>query len=326
MDEVISTTPTATEQTTPETVTETTQPVEEQTTEQVTTQEPVEGKTEGTEKTQEGTQEQTPAPKNWEQIAKDNQASFTRVSQELAELKKQIADGKPKVVDDKGKITPEYEQKYTFDIDNKEFLAYDSLARQLDNDTRATVENLLNEARSLYNPQDKRAYLNKLSEVKNYFRADIVERIALEKRAEEGKMKAQFEKTIGEHKQARANEIAQKIEAMPDLKALVTPEGENYSEPVFGIIKQMFDLTGDVDLELTNNAIKSIKELGVKEYLASQKVDSTKNNASVPTGNTVTQINTGMPTRDELISNPSAYREACAKYGMDKVDSVIMKG
>lgn len=320
MEEVISTTPTATEQTTPETTTETTQPVETQTTEEVVANEPAESTTEGTETTT------TEPVKNWEQIAKDNQASFTRVSQELAELKKQIAENKPKLVDEKGKIDPKFEQEKTFEIDNNEFLAYDNLARQLDNETRVQVENLLNEARSLYNPSNKRAYQSKLAEVKNFFRADIVEQIALEKRNAENQMQADFDKKIGEFKQARANEIAQQIETMPDLKALVSAESENYSEPVFGIIKQMFDLTGNVDLELTNNAIKSIKELGVKEYLASQKVDSTKNNASVPTGATVPQVQTGMPTRDELVSNPALYREACSKFGMEKVDDIIMKG
>ena len=82
MEETISTTSeVSTEQTTPDVVdTETTQPVEsEQTTEETTTQKP---------ETVAETETETEQPaKNWEQIAKDNQASFTRVSQELAELK-----------------------------------------------------------------------------------------------------------------------------------------------------------------------------------------------------------------------------------------------
>ena len=71
----------------------------------------------------------TESTKNWEQMAKDNQAAFTRVSQELAELKKQVAENKPKMVQE-GKINPEFEQQYKFEVDNREFLAYDNLARQ----------------------------------------------------------------------------------------------------------------------------------------------------------------------------------------------------
>ena len=79
MEETISTTSeVTTEQTTPDVVEETTQPAEtEQTTEETTTQEP---------ETVATTETETEQPtKNWEQIAKDNQASFTRVSQELGD-------------------------------------------------------------------------------------------------------------------------------------------------------------------------------------------------------------------------------------------------
>lgn len=64
-----------------------------------------------TESVEEGKAETKEAPKDWERIAKDNQASFTRVSQELAELKKQIEAQKPKIVEN-GKINPKFEQQY----------------------------------------------------------------------------------------------------------------------------------------------------------------------------------------------------------------------
>ena len=98
MEETISTTSeVSTEQTTPDVVdTETTQPVEtEQTTEETTTQEP--------EKVAETETETEQPAKNWEQIAKDNQASFTRVSQELAELKKHLKNKINKILASKQK-------------------------------------------------------------------------------------------------------------------------------------------------------------------------------------------------------------------------------
>lgn len=316
MEETISTTSeVTTEQTTPDVVEETTQPAEtEQTTEETTTQEP---------ETVSTTETETEQPtKNWEQIAKDNQASFTRVSQELAELKKQMAQNQPKYVDDKGKITPEYEQQYRFDVDNREYLAYDQLSRQLEPDTRAEVERLLQEAKSLYNPNNKHAYNQKMSEIKNYFNADIVEQIALDKKQLESQMQSEFDRLTQEHKTQKSKEIAEMVEQSEDLKALLYQESENYSPEVFGIVKQMFDLTGGVDLDVINKAVSSIKALGVKEHLAQQKANAEKQKASVPTGQAV-QVNTQPLTREYAVNN---YAEAVKKYGMDKVDEIIMKG
>ena len=73
-EETISTTSEVAEvQTTPDVVEETQSVVEQPTTEvETTAEEPVKAETE------------TEITKDWEKIAKDNQASFTRVSQELA--------------------------------------------------------------------------------------------------------------------------------------------------------------------------------------------------------------------------------------------------
>ena len=317
MEETISTTSeVSTEQTTPDVVeTETTQPVEtEQTTEETTTQEP---------ETVVETETETEQPaKNWEQIAKDNQASFTRVSQELAELKKQIAQNQPKYVDDKGKITPEYEQQYRFNLDNQEFLTYDQLSRSLAPETREVVEDLLREAKNLYNPNDKTAYEQKMNEIENYFDSRLVKKITLDKQKLEDQMQSEFDRLTQEHKTQKSKEIAEMVEQSEDLKALLYQESENYSPEVFGIVKQMFDLTGGVDLDVINKAVSSIKALGVKEHLAQQKANAEKQKASVPTGQAV-QVNAQPLTREYAINN---YVEAVKKYGMDKVDKIIMKG
>ena len=91
---------------------------------------------------------------------------------------------------------------------------------------------------------------------------------------------------------------------------------------MFGIVKQMFDLTGGVDLDVINKAVSSIKALGVKEHLAQQKANAEKQKASVPTGQAV-QVNSQALTRDYAMNN---YQEAVKKFGMDKVDEIIMKG
>lgn len=317
MEETISTTSeVTTEQTTPDVVeTETTQPAgTEQTTEETTTQEP---------ETVATTETETEQPtKNWEQIAKDNQASFTRVSQELAELKKQMAQNQPKYVDEKGKITPEYEQQYRFNLDNQEFLTYDQLSRSLAPETREVVEDLLREAKNLYNPNDKTAYEQKMNEIENYFDSRLVKKITLDKQKLENQMQSEFDRLTQEHKTQKSKEIAEMVEQSEDLKALLYQESENYSPEVFGIVKQMFDLTGGVDLDVINKAVSSIKALGVKEHLAQQKANAEKQKASVPTGQAV-QVNTQPLTREYAVNN---YAEAVKKYGMDKVDEIIMKG
>lgn len=324
MEETISTpTENVTEQTPLETTTET-QPVEEQTPANVE-QEPAENTQEVAENV-EG--EQTPKEPviDWEKRAKDNQAEFTRVSQELAELKKQIADNKPKIVQE-GKINPEFEQQYRFEVDNREFLQYDSLARQLEPEQRAVVENLLREAQRLYNPNNNTAYEQRMAQVKDYFRSDLVEAIAKDKLENLSKIKAKFDSAILADKQERANKVAQSIEAVPELNELVAPESENFSQDVFDIVKAIFDYTGNLNVESTTKAVQKIKELGVKEYIAKQQAEQVKAKAQVPESSSVVQKqSTDLPTRDELVANPSLYREAVKKFGMEKVDAVIMKG
>lgn len=317
MEETISTTSeVTTEQTTPDVVeTETTQPAEtEQTTEETTTQEP---------ETVATTETETEQPtKNWEQIAKDNQASFTRVSQELAELKKQMAQNQPKYVDDKGKITPEYQQKRQKEIDLAEFTDYYNYSRHLGEEERLAVEELLAKADRAYNPADKTAYEQIMNQVENYFDSRLVKQISLNKKEKENNMQADFDKMTQEHRLQKSREFASLVEQSEDLKALLYQESENYSPEVFGIAKQMLDLTGSIDFDVFNKAVSSIKALGVKEHLAQQKANAEKQKASVPTGQAV-QVNTQPLTREYAVNN---YTEAVKKYGMDKVDEIIMKG
>lgn len=314
MEETITTTSEEiVEQTTPDVAEETTQPVEKQTIEPEATQEP--------EATETETVIEKPAT-DWEKIAKDNQASYTRVSQELAELKKQIEGNKPKAVDEKGKITAEYEQNYRLDLDNREYLTYDQLARQLPIDEREEVESLLLEAKNLYNPNNKTAYNQKMAEVKNHFDSELVIGIALDKQKLENQMQSEFDRLTDEYRQNKSKEIAELVEQSNDLKALLYQESENYSPETFGIIKQMFDLTGGVDLEMTQKAIDSIKALGVKEYLASEKVKTERAKAIVPTGEQLSKEGVSL-TREYALAN---YKKAVEKYGEEKVDETIMKG
>lgn len=271
----------------------------------------------------------TDEPKDWEKIAKDNQASFTKVSQEKAELAKKLDElerkYQPKMVQD-GKINPVYADRYKMEVDNREFLTYGELARQLEPEDRQEVEELLRSAQSLYS-SNKRAYQERMNEIKDHFRSDIVEDIATAKQQLMSEMNGAFSQAMQQDKQARADRVAQDIENIPEINALVNPDSKDYSPEVFGIVKSMFDYTGTIDTQLTKDAITKIKELGVKEYLAKQSAQTASAQAKVPTGRTVAETHTTeMPTREELTANPHLYKEAVKKFGMDKVDSVIMKG
>ena len=318
MEETISTPTESTQEQTPLDVAENSQPVEEQTPENAN-QELVndENVAEIAEKV-----EQPKEQINWEKRAKDNQAEFTRVSQELAELKKQMAQNQPKYVDDKGKITPEYQQNRQREIDLAEFTDYYNYSRHLGEEERLAVEQLLAKADRVYNPADKTAYEQIMNQVENYFDSRLVKQISLNKKEKENNMQADFDKMTQEHRLQKSREFASLVEQSEDLKALLYEESENYSPEVFGIAKQMFDLTGGIDFDVFNKAVSSIKALGVKEYLAQQKANAEKQKASVPTGQAV-QVNTQPLTRNYAVNN---YAEAVKKYGMDKVDEIIMKG
>ena len=301
--------------------------VESTTTEDVVTSEETSSQdtTETSDSTVTDVETKTETTPNWENSYKELQATFTRQSQELAQLKKQVQEqSQPKYVDDKGKVTAEYEQQYRFEVDNREYLTYDQLARQLEPEARAEAERLLQEAKTLYNPNNKSAYNQKLNEIKNYFDSDVVIQIALDKQKLESQMQSEFDRLTQEHKTQKSKEIAEMVEQSEDLKALLYKESENYSEDVFGIVKQMFDLTGGVDLDVINNAVSSIKALGVKEHLAKQKAEAERAKAVVPTGEVVNATNTEQMTADYVREN---YQEAVKKLGsMEEADRILMKG
>jgi len=329
MEETISTPVETTTEQTPLESAENSQPVEKQTPEN-TEQEPANGADESAENVEEGKEQKEVI--DWEQRAKDNQASFTRVSQEKAELAKRIEELEsklqPKTVTD-GKINPEFERNYKMRLDNEEYLAYDNLARQLEPETRREVEKLLLEAKALYNPSNSYAYNAKLNQVKDYFRSDLVEAIATKKQELQGQIKNVFDKELAKDKQKRADMVAAEIGHVPELNELVSPESENYSEEVFGIVKAMFDYTGTVDVKATTNAINKIKELGVKEYLAKQKAETQKQNATVPNGETVLQKQTStLPTAEEIRNTPGLYTKLVKQFKGDqkRVDAILMKG
>lgn len=322
MEEQISTTSEVETQTTPE-VQEETQTSESPATEQ---QEPE------TQQPETEIQDETPEEKtiDWEKQAKNHQAAFTKSQQELSELKKKIEQfEKPKeekIIDSDGKISKEFQENYQLQIDNNEYMAYDNLSRQVpDIEVRQEIESILREAQNIYQ-YDKNAYSQKMNELKQYFAPSIVEQIAKNKFLAEQGLEKTFNEELAKDRQEKAKVLTEKIQESAELNAIVNPDSENYSPEVLGIVKDIFNSYGTVDIELTTKAISSIKALGVKEYIAKQEQEKAKTVANVPTGNNVQVSSNDMPTAKDLNENPALYTESVKKYGMEKIDAIIMKG
>lgn len=323
MTEEISTTPEVSqEQTTLETPQEqiSESPVE-------STQEPEIEKKDGTETAEQKEETTEPKPTDWEKIAKDHQASFTKSQQELADLRKQVEELKqpkePKLIDETGNISNEFRQQHQFEVDNNEFIAYENISRGInDMTTRVEVENLLREAQSVY-LYDKNAYSQVMDRVKEYFAPSVVEKMTKDKILAEQQFEQKYKTELQKDIQEKASRVSKKIESVPELYQLVDEKSENFSPETFTIVKQLFDKYGDIDTDMTLKAISSIKALGVKEHLAKQELEATKLNASVSTGSNVKEVKNDLPTAQQLAEKPEIYTEMCKKFGMDKIDAII---
>ena len=263
---------------------------------------------------------------DWEKRAKDNQASYTKTQQENVELKKKVdelsAPKEPSIIDEAGNISREFQATYQHQIDNEEFLAYENLSRNIpDLEVRQEIENILRQAQSVYQ-YDKSEYAQAMDTLKQYFSPRVIEQITKGKLIAEQQLGRVYQTELQKNHQ-KVGAVIKQIEATPELKQLVDDTSEDYSPETFTIFKQLFDKYGQLDTGTAQKAISSIKALGVKEYLAKEKLEATKQTATVPTGSNVNVVKSGMPTAQDIASNPSLYTEAVKKYGMEKVDAII---
>lgn len=282
-----------------------------------TTQEVVEN-TENTELANvEETAETTEAEKPAEQEPKLYAGKFKSVEElekgysetqkyvkETAELKKQLQQlqqqQKPQIVNEQGQIDKNFEQQYKQNIDNQEFMSYVNGSRGLELEQRQEVENLLVDAQRLYLMGDKMAYNAKLAEVKQYFNPNIIEHIAQRKLMAENAMKQEFERAKYQQRYDRGAELAKDVEADAELFNLLNEKSENYVPELFQVFKNTFDTYGSVDLEQFKTTINKIKEIGVKQYLATQAMEKTKGQAQVPTGNNTIKVESKKLTGEQL--------------------------
>ncbi|MCQ2975122.1 MAG: hypothetical protein MJ211_10000 [Bacteroidales bacterium] len=238
---------------------------------------------------------------DYEKQYKELQAEYTRKSQEFADFKRQH---QPQVVDESGKPTSQFEQRFEYDLTNYEFSSYKNLSRYLDVDDRQEVESLLDRANNCYIRGDKRNYDALLNEVKEHFNPQYIEAITEQKALYKAQKQQYINNAVNEQRQASSIRVAQEVEKVPELNNLINPDSANYSQPVFDVMHQLFNLTGGLDVNMATNAIKAIKEVAIKEYQATQAIEKQKRQAGVLSGD-----NAQTQSQGELSMNDKAFWE-----------------
>ena len=237
------------------------------------------------EQSQETETEQTATESiDYEKQYKELQAEYTRKSQEFADFKRQHEQ--PSIIDDRGNPTSQFEKNFNYQLDNYEFSSYLNLARGLDPEDRQEVEDKLDMANRAYvsgNTQNYRALMN---EVKQYFNPEYIEQIRDTINAEKSKKDAYIQQAVYQQRQDNAIRMAEEISKDEALNALVNPDSETYSKPVFDIVHQLFNLTGWLNIKLASEAINAIKQQAITEYKASLAINSQKQQAGVLSGDT----------------------------------------
>ena len=224
---------------------------------------------------------------DYEKQYKELQAEYTRKSQEFANYKKQYE--RPSIIDEYGKPTSQFEQDFNYQLDNYEFSSYLNLARGLEPEDRQEVEDKLDLANRAYVSGNMQNYKSLMNEVKQYFNPEYIEQIRDYIAVEKGKKDAYIQQAVYQQRQGNAIKLSEEISKNEALNALVNPDSETYSKPVFDIVHQLFNLTGGLDVQLASEAIKAIKEQAITEYKASLAINSQKQQAGVLNGDTQTK-------------------------------------
>lgn len=186
-----------------------------------------------------------------------------------------------------------------------------------------TVRELLNS----YYSTGQKAYLE---EAKRYYSSDFIENVAIAKTNLRSKLENEFSQKRNQEKQAQEQRLGEEIKANfgEFLEDIQENEGKATALKMFcnaGFIQSLADMS---EFEKVYNSIAKVAgEQAIKEYEAKKAIEATKNKAVIPT-DSQNQIVTesDMPTAQEINENPAIYRQAVKKWGMDKIDNIIMKG
>lgn len=224
---------------------------------------------------------------DYEKSYKELQAEYTRSQQRLRDLEARMPQ-KPQIVDDNGRVNPQFEMNFNYKVEAFEYNSYRNLATQLDSDVMPEVMDKLNRADNCYKMGDIHSYKTLMNEIKEYFNPTYIEQITEQKAMLKAQKGDYINQAIAEQRAFNGAKLEYDLRQSPEVWELVNPESEFYSAETFGIVKQMFDTYGTVDIELTTNAIKAIENNAIRKYKASLEAQKTadinKQKASITSG------------------------------------------
>lgn len=196
--------------------------------------------------------------------------------------------------------------------------------RTVEPDAQLQVQQYLND---YYQTGDIR-YLN---EAKRYYPSDFLERVAVGKLQMQNNLKAQFEKETREKAQKADEELAQTLKTDYSDFIEIVKGNESMSKALEMFCNAGFIQSKD-DMEVFKGIIDgitaSVKDQAIKEYEAQKAIDETKKKAVIDTDTNIGGYsgNSDMPTAQQMRDDASLYRKAVEKYGMGKVDEILLKG
>lgn len=297
-DEVVETSPNVTEEsTTSNDVTSN----EAETTDTSTTDDSTETKVE-TENQDGGEDATTP---NWEKNYKEVQGAYTKVTQELAQLKKEL-EQKKSVVAPTGQIKDEFVQRAAQQLAMEELNAYRQSIFELDSEVQAEVNNLLN----LYQNTGNKNYLD---QAKEYYGSNFVGRIEANKYARSQELANQLESQRKEYQTKVKQEFEDGLKtSAPTAFAYQNKDSKFYCPELESAINGAIGNASPIDVE---NAIKNIEAKVIEKYKAGlAKVETAQNGVKglVPPANKMQQ----QTTADKPLSEITDEKELSAV--MDK--------
>lgn len=253
---------------------------------------------------------------------KETEKSFNRVAElekEIETLRSQVPK-QPQIVNEQGKVNPQYEQQFYLNLNRGELQEYQNLALRIeDTDDRNEAINILNQANMYFANGNMQAFNKAMNEAKMYFNPAYIEQVNSLKMQALANKDNTINQAIQEQKKQALNTLETELRQNQEVWELVDPQSPNYSEDVFGVVKEYFDSFGGVDTNRLASFIKAIEANGVRKYTANLEAQKTaemnKQKASITGGDNV-NIQTDMPSYAQIEKmSQEEYNKAYAKWG-----------
>lgn len=169
-----------------------------------------------------------------------------------------------------------------------------------------------------------------LKAAKTYFSADFLERVAVGKLQLQEQLQQELNSKYTQEKNRRDAELADVIKG--EFAEFLSDVNENtgkakalkaFCDANFIQSKDDMQIFTDIYGEMENY----IKSNAIKEYEAQKAIATTKQKATITADNgSVLDANTGIPSAEAMRNDAKLYAKAVKKFGMDKVDEILMKG